>query len=138
MNRNCQRLVGASLFAIQLVGCGTYVPQMEEAWEAVDVNLTMETRIKANIFCETVQALRDVKKDVILNGRPIIPDDYGVQMQINLTVEEVGAINPSVGFADTLENALAHKINVPQSFGLNAVWDGVIDCYTNRYILFVL
>lgn len=107
------------ILLVSLGGCGTYVPRMQEAWEAIDVNPTMETKIKENIFCETVQALRRVHNDITINGHPAIPDDFGVQMQINMTVEEVGAINPSLGLADTLPNAIVNKVTVPQSFALN-------------------
>jgi hypothetical protein len=101
-------------------GCGTYVPQIEEAWEAVDVNPSMESRIKENIFCETLNALKKVNGDVAINGKQVIPNDYGVQMQTNLTVEEVGAVNPSIGYSDTLFNKIVHKvITVPESFALN-------------------
>jgi hypothetical protein len=113
-------LLTALVLGLPLAACGTYVPQMEEFWEPVGVTPSMELKIKENIFCETVQALRDVNQDIRINGRSIIPDDFGVQMQINLTVEEVGGINPSVGFADTLENAIVHKLTVPQSVALNA------------------
>jgi hypothetical protein len=103
-----------------LYGCGTYVPQIEEAWEAVDVTPSMETRIKENIFCETLNALRDVNRNESINGIQVIPNDYGVQMQINLEVEEAGAINPSIGYNDQLLNGVVHKIiTVPQSFALN-------------------
>jgi hypothetical protein len=124
-------MLGKKAFALIVIialtsldGCGTYVPRMEEAWEAVDVFPSMEHKIKERIFCETVKALRDVnapldKGGVSFGGRQLIPNDFGVQMQINLTVEEIGALNPSVGFADTLENEIIHKITVGQSFGLN-------------------
>jgi hypothetical protein len=105
---------------LPLSGCGTYVPRIEEAWEAVDVNPSMESRIKENIFCETLNALKRVNTDVTINNKQPIPDSYGVQMQINLTVAEAGAINPSGGYSDTLFNTFAHKvITVPQSFALN-------------------
>lgn len=107
------------LTAIPLSGCGTRVPRIEEFWEPVDVLPSMETKIKQNIFCETVRALRDVKRDLTINGQPIISDSFGVQMQITLTVDEAGALNPSLGLNDVLPNAIANKVTVPQSFALN-------------------
>src|ERR1700733_14444421 len=117
-------VLGALMLSGSLSACGTYVPRMEEAWEAVSVPASMETRIKERIFCETIQAVRNVNRPldqggISFNGHQLIPDDFGVQMQINLTVEEVGAVNPSVGFSDTLENAIVHKLTVGQSFALN-------------------
>lgn len=101
-----------------LSACGTYVPSMNEFWEGVEVTDQMETRIKENIFCETVRALRDVRRDITVNGQPAIPNSFGVQMQITLTVAEVGALNPSVAYNDTLANAITHGVTVPQSFNL--------------------
>ncbi len=110
--------VCAAFFVI--AGCAAHVPRIEEPWEAVDVFPSMEYKIKENIFCETVHALRDVNRDLQINGKPIIPEHFGVQMQTTLTVEESGALNPNVGYADTLENSLVRKIIVPQSFALDA------------------
>jgi hypothetical protein len=39
-------------------------------------------------------------------------------MQITLTVEETGALNPSVSSNDFLPNAIKNKVTVPQSFVL--------------------
>jgi hypothetical protein len=111
--------VVCSLCTVLICGCGIRVPQVEEIWEPVSVPASMETRIKENIFCETVRALRDVKRDITINGQPVIPDSYGVQMQLTLTIEEVSALNPSVGAQDVLPNGISNKITVPQSFALN-------------------
>jgi hypothetical protein len=108
------------LASIPLSGCGTSIPQVQEVWEGVDVTGDMELRIKKNIFCETVHALRDVRQKIIVNGQPSIPDDYGVQMQISLTVEEAGALNPGAAFNATLPSSTRHKVSVPQSFSLSA------------------
>src|SRR5580704_4467585 len=97
----------------QLSGCGTYVPEVGEFWESVDVKSNMEFRIKTHIFCEMSDALREVRRIYRVNGQPSIPDNYGVQMQVNLTVEEVGALNPSVGYQELLPNALRHIVTRP-------------------------
>lgn len=107
-----------------LCGCGTGVPQIREFYEGPDVvkdpKNGVEFQIKEKIFCELVRALRDVRKKYTANGNPAIPDDYGVQMQINLTVEETGALNPSITLNDTLQNASVLGVTVPQSFNLGA------------------
>lgn len=118
----CSKLLARILFMlptiIPLSNCGTYVPQMQEFWEGVDVTGDMEYRIKQNIVCETVHALRDVRQKLTVNGQPAIPDSYGVQMQISLTVTESSALNPSVTYNDTLLNAITHGVTVGQSFNL--------------------
>jgi len=79
----------------------------------------MEFRIKEKIFCETVWALRDVRENIKINGKSSIPDSFGVQMQITLTIDEVSALNPSIGSQDILPSGLSNKVTVPQSFALN-------------------
>jgi hypothetical protein len=100
--------------ATVLGSCGTYVPQQQEFWEGVDIsgNADLEYRIKENIFCETVHALRDVRQKITVNGQPSIPDDYGVQMQISLTVEAASAVNAGVALTSTWPSALVNKVTV--------------------------
>jgi hypothetical protein len=90
-----------------------------------DYREDIEFQIKEKIFCELVTGLKKVRKDYTIGGppgigTPIIPDDYGVQMQLNLTVEETGALNPSVTLNDTMRNASVLGVTVPQSFNLGA------------------
>jgi hypothetical protein len=107
-----------------LAGCGTYVPQIREFYEGPDVtpnlNDGVEFQIKEKIFCELVTALKKVRHDITVSDRPSIPDDFGVQVQINLTVEETGALNPSVTLNDTMRNASVLGVTVPQSFNFGA------------------
>lgn len=104
-----------------LTGCGTYVPQINEVWEGVDITSDMELRIKQNIFCETVRAIRNVRREITVPGYgPSIPDDYGVQMQIGLTIDEVGSFNPGATYTDPLKNAIVSGATFPQSFSLAA------------------
>jgi hypothetical protein len=84
------------------------------------VKSEMEFSIKKHIFCEMIAALREVRHNITVNGRPSIPDEYGVQMQVNLTVDEISAINPSVGYQNILPNAIRNMVTVPESFSVNA------------------
>jgi len=108
------------LSALPLIsGCGTYVPQIQEFWEGPDITSDFEFRIKENIFCETVAALRKVNRDYAYGNNVVIPNNYGVQMQITLTVEESGGgLNPGVTFNHTLANAVASGATVGQSTGV--------------------
>ena len=87
--------------------------------EPVSVPASMELKIKEKIFCETVRVLRDVRENVKINGKPSIPDLFGVQMQITLTIDEASALNSSIGSQDILPSGLSNKVTVPQSFALN-------------------
>jgi hypothetical protein len=112
-----QLLTGASVW---LGGCGLKVPSIGEVWEDVHITSDMELRIKQNIFCETVAAVRWAKKNITVDDAPALPDDFGVQMQIALTIDEAGAINPGVTYTDPLRNAFARGSTVPQSFSAAA------------------
>src|SRR4051812_6223280 len=111
--------VASALFTLS--GCGTYVPQIQEVWEGLDVTGDMEQRIKENIFCETVDALRNVRSKIFVIGQPAIPDSFGLQMQITLTVEEASALNPGVTFNEPLRSAIRHGTSFAQSFSLSPV-----------------
>lgn len=119
MLRRLPPIVLCLLCTILVGGCGIRVPQVEEIWEPVSVPASMEFRIKEKIFCETVWALRDVRENIKINGKSSIPDSFGVQMQITLTIDEVSALNPSIGSQDILPSGLSNKVTVPQSFALN-------------------
>jgi hypothetical protein len=121
--RNRERMLTVLLTMIPscLTGCGTHVPPINEFWEGVEITSDMELRIKQNIFCETVKAVRDVRTEITVPGYgPSIPDDYGVQMQIGLTIDEVSSVNPGVTYTDPLKNALVNGANIAQSFSLAA------------------
>jgi hypothetical protein len=100
--------------------CGTYVPPINEVWEGVNISSDMELRIKQNIFCETVKAIRDVRREITVPSYgPSIPDDYGVQMQVGLTIDEGSAVSPGVTYTNILMSAIVHGSTVPQSFSLS-------------------
>lgn len=75
---------------------------MQEFWDNLRSATDFEFRIKENIFCETVKAVRDVNREYRASGGQVIPDDCGVQMQITLTVEEAGSLNPGASLVRTL------------------------------------
>lgn len=81
--------------------CGTYVPQLHEAWEEADVNDPLAQRIKQSIFCELRKAIIAEKDQVNkVNGKssPAIPDNWGAQVTISLQVDETGALNPGITY----------------------------------------
>jgi hypothetical protein len=104
---------------IAVSGCGTAIPRLEEPWETTELHENMEFRIKQNIFCETVRALRKMRK-AKLGDKPLLPPHYGVQMQITLTVDESGSVNPSLAFNDVLNPVKFLGSIVPQSVTINA------------------
>ncbi|TPI60966.1 hypothetical protein FJ420_31115 [Mesorhizobium sp. B3-1-3] len=65
----------------------------------------MELNIKDRVYCDVKQAVIDSEKvKVNRNGNDIdaLPNDWGVQVSINLTVDETGAANPGLSFPRTL------------------------------------
>src|SRR3982074_1666984 len=85
-------LAGASAIVV-LGGCGTYVPQMQEAWETsrtpvLTAGGDLEFKIREKIYCDIVQAVHE--NDALLPAR------WGVQVTVDLQVDETGALNPGV------------------------------------------
>ena len=101
-----------------LTGCGTRVPNVEEAWEPVGVTEDLKTKIRTKVFCETVKAIREAR-GVSFKSTQVLPDDYGVQIQTTITIDESTTFNPSVGIFDTLSNAKDSGVNVPRSIAGN-------------------
>src|ERR1700730_1443929 len=122
----------ALLFALGgaglLCGCGLHVPEIEEAWDdrGGDDRLTLEMKIKQKVFCEVKEAVKSVgpvnNAGVWSSG---IPDDWGVQLTMNLQVDETGALSPGVTLNTPMipgTTFFPNKITVPgpqsYAFGL--------------------
>lgn len=77
-----------------LAGCGTFVPEIQDFGDAIEGQRFVQA-IVTNVTCEVQNAIYDVYK------RPpytTFMDDWGVQMTLSLTVNEKGAINPTVNW----------------------------------------
>jgi hypothetical protein len=105
------------LFSPYLSGCGVVPPQLSEAWEARDVSDDMVFNIKRNIFCETIEAIREINQTKTSFGPPI-PDSYGVQLQLTLSVMESTSLAPTVGYNRTFPNGTESGISIGQNFSL--------------------
>jgi hypothetical protein len=113
-----------------LCGCGTYVPQIQEIWDSSDVSaVPLEVKIKAQIYCEIRDAVINTKPGhplsirVSRDGKPIdvLPDSWGVQVTINLTVDETSALNPGLVLNTPMIGATTHfaggtSVATPQSY----------------------
>jgi len=103
--------------AITLAGCGLVPPRLTEAWEAQDVGTKMVFEIKRKIFCETIDAIREVNDTKTSLGKPI-PDDYGLQMQLTLTIAESSSFTPNIGYNRTLPDGMESGVSIGQSWGV--------------------
>jgi len=56
----------------------------------------MELAIKKRIFCDTVEAIREARRIVTIPTRtgtqPALPETFGVQIQLSVTVNEQAAL----------------------------------------------
>jgi hypothetical protein len=105
-----------------IAGCGTRVPIVQEVWEPVAINEDLKLKIRKKIFCETaiaIQSVRNKRTGVFYGADLALPEDYGVQIQTTITIDEATALNPSVGLQEILPNAVVSKVNVPQSRNMN-------------------
>jgi hypothetical protein len=85
-----------------LGGCGTYVPQMQEVWDGKSDEVpnasaggALEFRIKQKVYCDIVAAVN-------LN-QDNLPRNWGVQVSLDLQVDETGAINPGASLIKPLD-----------------------------------
>jgi hypothetical protein len=101
---------------VLLSGCGFTPPKLAEGWEAQDVSDDMVYNIKANIFCETIKAIRATNRVKTGVGVPI-PDDYGVQLQLTLSVAESTSFSPTGSYTHTLRNGTQSGLSIGRNFG---------------------
>lgn len=110
--------------SLALSGCGTVVPHINEAWEGSDVDTQAAIRIKEVIFCEVVKAVEFVQEKSKGASKEVLPDNYGVQMQTAITIDEHTTLTPSLAFPHIFPNASQSGVTVGQSsifgFGANA------------------
>jgi len=119
------------LISSSLSGCGTLVPQIGEIWDDNSGNSAhdLEMKIKKKIYCELQYAVsfinnpnyRETFKQYYLwkekNIKPL-PESWGVQVQIFLTVDENTALAPGVTFNTPMipgTTFFPNKITVPGS-----------------------
>jgi hypothetical protein len=113
--------VFSAALVLSLGGCGTYVPQIQEVWEGVSPDAPLlsaggdlEYKIKEKIYCGIFEAARQ--------NATLLPDDWAVQVTLDLQVDETSALNPGVALNRVLPNAITtfgkSQVTTPQSFNL--------------------
>ncbi len=129
------------LLAGCLGGCGFHVPSQVTAQDAADPLATqhMVKQIKLAIFCELREAVRDTRRPGVTprrfyGGRYIttsedllVPDTWGAQVTLTLTVDESTKFTPGLGF---------NELDKSFSFGLGGVLSSQavrIDTYDSFY-----
>ncbi|WP_163005960.1 hypothetical protein [Methylobacterium brachiatum] len=89
------------LIAFTITGCGTYVPPMQEVWEkenpeyrALSAGGNLVHSIKKKVYCDIAQAVTD--------NALILPKKWGVQVTLDLQVDETGGFSPGSAFSTPL------------------------------------
>jgi hypothetical protein len=83
--------------AAGLVGCGTTVPKIQEIGDSVAGQQLVQA-IVTNITCEvqdSINRLYEQRSTSFL-------DKWGVQISLNLTIDEKGAVSPSLNYLPTV------------------------------------
>lgn len=94
------------MVAAGLSGCGTYVPEIQDFPASPAQGQLLVQSIVQNVTCEVQNAVYDVINDDKNDFRTkAIPqrltswlDNWGVQITLNLTVDETGSVNPTVAW----------------------------------------
>jgi uncharacterized membrane protein YgcG len=128
----------AALIATGLSGCGLSVPQIGELWDqdrpadpqgtpTLTATAQIEYEIKQKVYCELSYAVEQVTQ-LKISGTQAIPDNWGVQMQLSLEVDESVSLNPGVTFTQLLPNVMkifgvfpnkaVNSVTTAQSFSL--------------------
>jgi hypothetical protein len=105
MNYSIKYKIMSKVFAFSVLsGCGTYVPEIQEPWVSPGQGEVMVQDLVKHIHCEVERAVKGVitqdKKFAAFNGERVAEwlEKWGVQIALNLTVEESSNLNPGVTF----------------------------------------
>lgn len=125
-------------------GCGLGVSQIPEVWDRSDPFATahMELQIKRAIFCELRKGALEARQ---LNSNQYtyqnqsvtspsdlpLPDAWGVQVTLTLTVDEKSNLTPSVSLKDPISPVSVFSQNVSQSF--TNTFGGILSSEDVRY-----
>ena len=122
--RNQTRAKIVALIALTQACCGTHVPQVPEIWDQGDPDATqhMEIQIKRAVFCELRDAVHLARQQYAYKnysgGKAVttredqpVPDSWGAQVTLTITVEEQTKANATVSFIAPLR-----PVNLGQTF----------------------
>ncbi|MCJ2059811.1 hypothetical protein MKL09_25185 [Methylobacterium sp. J-048] len=101
------------LAACVLSGCGTYAPSISEVWEPAEITDDLVYRIKKSIYCELrLATVQYGNGETIGRSGPTspLPDNWGAQLNLYITADETGALNPSISY-----NRIIHNANIPRA-----------------------
>ena len=111
---NFSRLIWPLTALSVLNGCGTYVPEIQEIpGSSVDGQLLVKEIVR-NVHCEVKRAVTYVidqdKKLAAYNGgvrlAPWLENKWGVTIQLTLTIDEKGSVNPNLKYTPNPVTAL--------------------------------
>jgi hypothetical protein len=136
------KLVLAMTVATVLVGCGTYVPDIQEfPGDSADGQLFVQAIVQ-NVTCEVQDAINDIirkdREDAKTSGvrNAAWLDNWGVQMLLTLTVDETGKFNPTGNWFPPSPETAIFNLNVGINAGATATrTDKVGSYYTVRELL---
>ena len=101
------------LGVLQLVGCGTYVPAMEEFWDQRTPELTaggvLEFKIRQQVYCDIVEAV------ISARNAGYLPKGWAVQVTLDLQVDETGSLNPGATFLSPLRGTDTFSVGLGAS-----------------------
>ncbi|HEY2619140.1 MAG TPA: hypothetical protein VGI78_17500 [Acetobacteraceae bacterium] len=82
--------------ALMLVGCGTSVPEIQDIGDSAAGQQLVQA-IVTNITCEVQDGINRIYK----HRHSTFLDSWGVQIMLNLTIEEKGSVSPSLNYFPT-------------------------------------
>jgi hypothetical protein len=107
IRRRKSLFAAALMLSSALSGCGTYVPEMQEFWgNHADASVNVNN-LTGQVACELGQAIRyviDFDKKQPTQYLKVL-EKWGVQVTLNLIVEEKTTLNPGVSLNTPMHNA---------------------------------
>jgi hypothetical protein len=111
-----------------LGGCGTHVPPISEFWESsrtpiLSAGGDLEYKIKEKVYCDIVEAAN--------KNRDLLPPKWGVQVTLDLQVDETGAINPGASFINPLAGTQSFTLGLGATLSSQGTREDKFGSYWN-------
>jgi len=109
--------LGTGVALVNLTGCGTYVPEMQNFWQNKDAGLVQVDVLRDHVSCEIISAVQiilaeneEANKVRAQNGLPTVNlsdiTTWVAEVLLTLTVDERSQFNPSAALNDIYPNVV--------------------------------
>jgi hypothetical protein len=118
-----------SLTALSIGGCGLYVPELQENPFDKVAGQQLVQSIAYNITCEVQDAIDKIYNNKDHQRKHTFLDTWGVNIALNLQVEEKSSVNPNVNFITKSPPSSLFNLSVGATVSADATRQDKLNSY---------